>query len=281
VALRTVGGYTVRLRDVASVEEAAASERSRVRLNGVPSVSTGVIRNATANPLDISAGVREVMPRIQQDLPPGLRIDVANDNSVFIARSVESVYRTVAESVVLVALVVFVFLRTLRASIIPLVTIPVSLIGTFAVLLAAGFSANTVSLLAMVPAVFLPSRSTVDDTHLVPLTMANVGHGFKELMDGFKEAFACVPFRKLCFATFLIFNAFNTVAAFSFFIVVYHLFAGNTASAGIWPTLFGSIGALMTTFAVIPTVAWMSSKVGKKKAFMLSQGVSILGYVLL
>ena len=82
-------------------------------------------------------------------------------------------------------------------------------------------------LLAMVPAVFLPSRSTLDDTHLVPLTLANVGHGFKELMDGFKEAFACVPFRKLCFATFLIFNAFNTVAAFSFFIVVYlHMFRG-------------------------------------------------------
>jgi GPH family glycoside/pentoside/hexuronide:cation symporter len=136
-------------------------------------------------------------------------------------------------------------------------------------------------LLAMVPAVFLPSRSTQDDTHLVPLTFANVGHGFKELMVGFKEAFGCVPFRKLCFATFLIFNAFNTVAAFSFFIVVYHLFNGNTAAAGIWPTLFGSIGALVTTFAVIPTVAWMSRRVGKKKAFMLSQGISILGYILL
>jgi GPH family glycoside/pentoside/hexuronide:cation symporter len=136
-------------------------------------------------------------------------------------------------------------------------------------------------LLAMVPAVFLPSRSTQDDTHLVPLTLANVGHGFKELMVGFKEAFGCVPFRKLCFATFLIFNAFNTVAAFSFFIVVYHLFNGNTAAAGIWPTLFGSIGALVTTFAVIPTVAWMSRRVGKKKAFMLSQGISILGYILL
>jgi len=136
-------------------------------------------------------------------------------------------------------------------------------------------------LLAMVPAVFLPSRSTKGDTHLIPLTLANVGLGFKELLDGFKEAFGCVPFRKLCFATFLIFNAFNTVAAFSFFIVVYHLFSGNTAAAGIWPTLFGSIGALITTFAVIPTVAWMSRKVGKKKAFMLSQGISILGYILL
>jgi glycoside/pentoside/hexuronide:cation symporter, GPH family len=136
-------------------------------------------------------------------------------------------------------------------------------------------------LLAMVPALFLPSRSTKDDTHLIPLSLASVGLGFKEMLDGFKEAFGCVPFRKLCFATFLIFNAFNTVAAFSFFIVVYHLFNGNTAAAGIWPTLFGSIGALVTTFAVIPTVAWMSRKVGKKKAFMLSQGISLLGYVLL
>ena len=136
-------------------------------------------------------------------------------------------------------------------------------------------------LLAMVPALFIPSRSTVDDTHLIPLTLASVSLGFRELLHGFKEAFGCVPFRKLCVATFLIFNAFNTVAAFSFFIVVYHLFAGDTAAAGIWPTLFGSVGALVTTFAVIPTVAWMSKKTGKKTAFMLSQGISIIGYVLL
>jgi GPH family glycoside/pentoside/hexuronide:cation symporter len=136
-------------------------------------------------------------------------------------------------------------------------------------------------LLAMVPAVFLSSRSTLDDTHLIPLTLANIGRGFTELLDGFKEAFGCVPFRKLCIATFLIFNAFNTVASFSFFIVVYHLFDGDTAAAGVWPTLFGSVGALVTTFAVIPTVAWMSNKAGKKTAFMLSQGISILGYLLL
>lgn len=136
-------------------------------------------------------------------------------------------------------------------------------------------------LLAMVPALFIPSRSTEHDTHLVPLTLASVGLGMKEMLDGFKEAFGCAPFRKLCFATFLIFNAFNTVAAFSFFIVVYHLFNGDTAAAGIWPTLFGSVGALVTTFAVIPAVAWMSKRTGKKMAFMLSQGVSILGYVLL
>jgi GPH family glycoside/pentoside/hexuronide:cation symporter len=136
-------------------------------------------------------------------------------------------------------------------------------------------------LLAMVPALFLPSRSTKDDTHLVPLTWANFGGGMQEILIGFKESFGYKPFRKLCYATFLIFNAFNTVAAFSFFIVVYHLFNGNTAAAWIWPTLFGSVGALITTFAVIPTVAWMSNKIGKKNAFMLSQGISLIGYVLL
>ena len=136
-------------------------------------------------------------------------------------------------------------------------------------------------LLAMVPALFIPSRSTKDDTSLVPLSWANFGGGMREIVKGFVEAFSFKPFRKLCYATFLIFNAFNTVASFSFFIVVYHLFAGNAPAAGIWPTLFGSVGALITTFAVIPTVAWMSGKMGKKNAFMLSQGISIIGYVLL
>jgi GPH family glycoside/pentoside/hexuronide:cation symporter len=136
-------------------------------------------------------------------------------------------------------------------------------------------------LLAMVPAIFIPSRSTKDDTHLVPLTLHHIGASVREIINGFKESFGYAPFRKLCFATFLIFNAFNTVAAFSFFIVVYHLFGGDTGAAWIWPTLFGSVGALVTTFAVIPTVAWMSRRMGKKNAFMLSQGISIIGYVLL
>ncbi len=136
-------------------------------------------------------------------------------------------------------------------------------------------------LLAMVPAIFIPSKSTKDDDTLVPLNLGNIGASVSEILKGFKESFGYAPFRKLCFATFLIFNAFNTVAAFSFFIVVYHLFQGNAGEAGIWPTLFGSVGALITTFAVIPTVAWMSRKMGKKNAFMVSQGISIIGYVLL
>jgi GPH family glycoside/pentoside/hexuronide:cation symporter len=137
------------------------------------------------------------------------------------------------------------------------------------------------AMLAMVPAIFIKGKSTKNDSSLVELSFRTIGKSLKEILIGFKEAFGYIEFRKLCFSTFLIFNAFNTVAGFSFFIVVYYLFNGDTASAGIWPTLLGSIGALSTTFIVIPIVAWMSKKIGKKKAFMLSQGISVIGYLLL
>lgn len=137
------------------------------------------------------------------------------------------------------------------------------------------------ALLAMVPAIFIKSKSTKDDDSLAPLTLRGIGGSLMQIFDGFKQAFQSVPFRKLCISTFLIFNAFNTVAAFSFFIVVYHLFDGDAGAAGIWPTLFGCLGALFTTFLVIPTVAWLSKKLGKKRAFLLSQGISVFGYILL
>ena len=181
VALRSSGGYTVRLRDVARVEEAAASERSRVRLNGVPSMSTGIIRNATANPIDVANGVRAVMPQIQRDLPASVTVVQANDLSVFIDRSIEAVYTTLAEAVVLVALVVFVFLRTLRASVIPLVTIPVSLIGTFALVALAGFTVNTLVMLAMVLAIGL----VVDDAIVV---LENIYRHIEKGMTPFQAA---------------------------------------------------------------------------------------------
>ncbi len=135
--------------------------------------------------------------------------------------------------------------------------------------------------LAMVPAIFIKSKSTEFDTTLEPLTFKTIGGSLKEILISFKEAFSNKPFRKLCIATFFIFNAFNTVAGFTFFIVVYYLFNGNTTDAWIWPTLFGCLGALATTFIVIPIVAWMSKKMEKKKAFLICQGISIFGYILL
>ncbi len=181
VALKQAAGHTVRLRDVARIEQAAASERSSVRLNGVPSVSLGVVRQATANPLEVSAGVREMMPRLQQDLPPGVNVHVANDNSVFIEKSIHSVFTTIVEAVVLVALVVFLFLRHVRAAIIPLVTIPVSLIGAFAIMALAGFTVNTLTLLALVLAIGL----VVDDAIVM---LENIFRHIEEGMAPFQAA---------------------------------------------------------------------------------------------
>ncbi len=181
IVIKTVSGFPVKLRDVARIEEGSADERSSVRLNGRPAISAGVIRQATANPLVLSQGVRDMIPKLKADLPPGMTIDVANDNSVFIDRSVKGVYKTILESVVLVALVIFVFLRTLRASIIPIVTIPVSLVGTFALMALAGFTVNTLTLLALVLAIGL----VVDDAIVV---LENIYRHIEEGMDPFSAA---------------------------------------------------------------------------------------------
>lgn len=137
------------------------------------------------------------------------------------------------------------------------------------------------AILAMIPAIFIKSKSTLDDESLRPLSLSNIGGSLMEIWNGFLEAFKLEPFRRMCISTFFIFNSFNTVASFSFFIVVYYLFNGDAGAAWLWPTLFGSVGALVTTFAVIPTVAWMSKKFGKKNAFMIAQSISIVGYIML
>lgn len=139
----------------------------------------------------------------------------------------------------------------------------------------------TCMILAMIPAIFIKGKSTKDEESFSPLNLKSLGSGLKEILHGFKEAFQVVPFKKLCIATFFIFNAFNTVASFSFFVIVYYLFNGDASAAGLWPTLFGCVGALITTFIVIPIVTWMSRKVGKKRAFLISQSISILGYIFL
>ena len=136
-------------------------------------------------------------------------------------------------------------------------------------------------ILAMVPAIFIKSKSTKYEESFSPLTFRTMGGSLKEIFSSFIEAFKNSPFRKLCIATFFIFNAFNTVAGFTFFIVVYYLFNGSSSDAGIWPTLFGCLGALSTTFVVIPIVSWMSKKMEKKKTFLVCQGISIFGYILL
>ncbi|MFC5522307.1 efflux RND transporter permease subunit [Polaromonas jejuensis] len=181
IVIKNVNGFPVKVRDVARVQEGAADERSSVRLNGRQAISAGVIRQATANPLELSKGVREMIPRLKADLPSGMNIEIANDNSLFIDRSVKNVYQTIAEAIGLVALVIFVFLRTMRASIIPIITIPVSLIGSFALMALAGFTINTLTLLALVLAIGL----VVDDAIVV---LENIFRHIEEGMEPFSAA---------------------------------------------------------------------------------------------
>jgi len=133
---------------------------------------------------------------------------------------------------------------------------------------------------AMVPAFFIKSNSTLNEDY-EPLNSANIGNSLIKIYESFVAAFKIKEFRKLCGATFLIFNAFNTVAALTFFVIVYKLFNGDAGASGIWVSMFGCLGAIGTTFIVIPAVTLMSKKLGKKKAFMLSQSISLIGYIML
>ena len=133
--------------------------------------------------------------------------------------------------------------------------------------------------LAMVPALFCKTPPVRPET-LQELSRKNIGKNLVILLKGFVDTFNCKPFRKLCIATFLVFNAFNTVAGFSWFIIVYYMNQGDPGAAGTWPAWFGTLGALSTCFLVIPIVTFMSQKIGKKNTFLASQSISIVGYAM-
>ncbi len=143
-------GSVLRVRDVARVELGAATMDTESRLNGNPAVSIGLYLAPGANAVQTSARVQAVLNDLGKRFPDGLKARVFYDSSSFVASTIDEVVKTLLIAFGLVVLVVFLFLGNARATIIPIVAVPVSLIGTFAVLLAAGFSANTISLLAMV-----------------------------------------------------------------------------------------------------------------------------------
>jgi multidrug efflux pump len=159
IIIANVGGYPVRLRDIGTAYVGPVDERTISRFNGKPSLNIGVIKQQVANPLELSKAVRAEVDKMNETLPAGMRLIVAYDTSVFIERSIKSVFETIGEAIVLVVLVIFFFLRSLRATLIPIVTIPVALIGAFGLMYAFGFTINTLTLLALVLAIGL----VVDD----------------------------------------------------------------------------------------------------------------------
>ena len=181
IRVKLADGYQVRLREVARIELGAADARRDSMYNGEKAITIGIIKQAVANPLDVSAALRAVLPDINQSLPQGMKAEVANDAAVFIDRSIQAVYHTILEAVALVVIVIIVFLRSIRASIIPIVTIPISLIATFTLMYAMGFTINTLTLLAMVLAIGL----VVDDAIVV---LENVYRHIENGMEPFAAA---------------------------------------------------------------------------------------------
>ncbi len=161
--LATRGNYQVKFSDVGRVELGAEDYRSETYFKGRPTVGVQVLRQSNANLLEVANGVKEAIPLIKADLPPEVDVEVGYDSSVFVARSVDEVYKTLWEAAVLVVLMIFLFLRDWRATLVPLIAIPVSVIGSFGIMSALGFSINTLTLLALVLAVGL----VVDDAIVV------------------------------------------------------------------------------------------------------------------
>ncbi|MBI3886474.1 MAG: efflux RND transporter permease subunit [Opitutae bacterium] len=157
------GNYQVKFSDVGRVELGANDYRSLSFFKGKPAVSVQILRQSQSNLLELARGVKALIPIIRAELPAGVEMGVSYDTSVFVDRSVHEVYLTLLEASVLVVLTIFLFLRDWRATFIPLLAIPVSIIGTFAVMEAVGFTVNVLTLLALVLAVGL----VVDDAIVV------------------------------------------------------------------------------------------------------------------
>jgi multidrug efflux pump len=159
IVLKDADGYLVRLKDVARVELGAEENREIARYAGRPAIALGVVKQGKANPLAVAEEVHAILPELLESLPEGITGEVNWDRSVYVEASIDAVFVTLFEAFALVLAVIFLFLGSWRATLIPLVTIPIALIGAFFLIFAFGFSINSLTLLAMVVAIGL----VVDD----------------------------------------------------------------------------------------------------------------------
>jgi multidrug efflux pump len=181
VILKAAGGLQVKLGDVARVELGTADVRRESRYDGQTAISIGIVKQAVANPLDVATAVNKVLPTINKSMPDGTSIEIGFDSTVFIDRSIHNVFETILEAAALVVLIILVFLHSFRAAIIPVVTIPVSLVAAFGIMYAAGLTVNTLTLLAFVLAVGL----VVDDAIVM---LENIYRHVEEGMEPFAAA---------------------------------------------------------------------------------------------
>jgi multidrug efflux pump len=243
------GNEIVRLDQIAEVEVGPEDERTKTRFNGDPSVGLGIVKQKQASTLDVAAAVRASLPELSQLLPAGMRIDMAYDSSEFIQSSVDEVRKTIIIALCLVVLVVFVFLKSLRATVIPIVAIPVSVIGAFTVAFALGFTINILTLLALVLAIGL----VVDDAIVV---LENIVRHMEMGKSRRRAAFDGV--REIGFAVLA-----TTVALVAVFIPVAFL----TGSVGRLFREFGitlAVAVMLSSFVALTLTPVLCSRILKK-----------------
>jgi len=182
VVRRGADGYQVKLGDVARIEEGAENPYSDFRVNGATSVGLGIVRQSGANTLEVADAAKKLITELRPTLPKGMAVTIGTDESLFISRAIENVYHTLAEAAVLVILVIFIFLGSIRATIIPAVTVPICLLATCAVMWLLGLSMNLLTLLAFVLAIGL----VVDDAIVV---LENVYHRIEQGEDPLVAAY--------------------------------------------------------------------------------------------
>jgi multidrug efflux pump len=163
IMIQRVDGYPIRLADIARIERGVEDDESIVRSDGREAIGLGVIRQSQANTIAISNRVRDQLELMRPTLPEGMEIRISSDDAVFIKESIQEVVRALGIAVVLVVLVIFAFLASVRATAVPAVTIPVAVIGAFIGIYAFGFSINVLTLLALILAIGI----VVDDAIVV------------------------------------------------------------------------------------------------------------------
>ncbi|MEO8629853.1 MAG: efflux RND transporter permease subunit [Betaproteobacteria bacterium] len=246
--IKQVSGYPVRLKDVGYAAPGPYEARKVVRVGGNEALGLGVVKQSTANTLEVAQNVKALLPRLQATLPPGLKMWVAVDTSLFIEASIEAVYNTIIEALILVVLVILFFLREVRATIIPAVAIPVSIIGHFTFLKMLGFSINTLTLLGVVLSIGL----VVDDAIVM---LENIHRHIEEGMEPFKAAI--VGSREIGFAVIAM-----TVTVAAVFTPLSFM-TGNTGKLFTEFALTVATSVIVSGFVALTLTPMMCSKLFK------------------
>ena len=240
-----------RVGDVAVVEWGFEDESTSARVNGAPGVGIGILRQAQSNTVEVSKGVRAAVGELSRSLPAGVTVSVSNDDSIFIERSIEEVVTSLFLSTAIVIAVIFLFLGSLRATIIPAVAIPISLIGTLAAIYVAGFSINILTLLALVMATGL----VVDDAIVVTENIERWKQG-----GAGKRAAAVLGTREIVFAVIA-----TTITLAAVFVPISFL----PGQAGQLFSEFGFVLAfavLISSFVALTLCPMLSIRLGRDAA---------------